>query len=77
MQAKLNEQQFKGVVMASLPTYYLKLNQTCLEKCQVNLTDTTAGPDLTEEETACINTCARAYVRMTKQFIGHYEKKLT
>jgi len=26
MQAKLSEQQFKGVVVAALPTFYLKLN---------------------------------------------------
>jgi hypothetical protein len=38
MQAKLNEQQFKGVVVAAMPTFYLKLNQICNERCSIDLT---------------------------------------
>lgn len=72
MQSKLTEQQFNGVVIAALPTYYLKLNQMCIERCAVNLAD---SADLTEQEAACVKTCARAYTRMTKHLIGLYETK--
>ena len=76
MQAKLSEQQFKGVVVAALPTFYLKLNQVCIERCSIDLTAASQdrpGSALSAKEAECMETCCQAYTRMTKQLIKRYE----
>jgi hypothetical protein len=80
MQAKLNEQQFKGVVVAAMPTFYLKLNQVCVERCSIDLTTASQdspGRTLSSQESECLETCYRAYIRMTKHLIEVYHDKLT
>ena len=47
MQAKLTSEQFDQVAQLAYPTNFLKLNQICIKKCNVDLT--TQNPEELEE----------------------------
>lgn len=44
MNAKLSTDQFDSIVQLSYPTYLLKMNEICLDRCSIDLTSADEGP---------------------------------
>ena len=48
MQTKLSTDQFDKVVQLSYPSYILKMNHICLDRCSIDLTQPDEAPLLNE-----------------------------
>ena len=83
MNAKLSTEQFDQVAELAYPTNFLKLNQICIKKCGVDLTDKVGENEesnylyLSQGEGDCIEACTRLYVRQTDCMIASFKKKMT
>ena len=75
MDAKLTQMQFKNVSEAAYPSYVLKINKICTSKCFSKTASTEDDKNLTGEETKCLDTCARLYIRSLEHMLNNFEKR--